>query len=125
VLHGATLTGDADLVSAAVINLLDNAQRHGARQVTLSVPQPGWLCLQDDGSGIDPQSRLALEAVLATQHYESAHGLGLMLADLVARAHGGRLLLPDTAPPGFVVVLDLGLAGSAPTPTTVGPARAR
>ena len=108
---GAPLAGDADLVSAALINLLDNAQRHGAQVVTLSAPRPGWLRVQDDGSGVAPERRHALQAALAAQDYESATGLGLMLADLVARAHGGRLLLPAEPGAGFTAVLDLGAAG--------------
>ena len=32
------LNADADLLTAAVLNLLDNAQRHGARSVTFSTP---------------------------------------------------------------------------------------
>jgi len=40
-------------------------------------------------------------------------GLGLMLADLVARAHGGRLHLPAVAQ-GFAVELELGLPNSTP-----------
>ena len=110
---GAPLAGDADLVSAALINLLDNAQRHGAQVVTLSAPRPGWLRVQDDGSGVAPERRHALQAALAAQDYESATGLGLMLADLVARAHGGRLLLPAEPGAGFTAVLDLGEPGIA------------
>lgn len=114
-LPGAPLTGDADRVSAAVINLLDNAQRHGAQVVTLSVPRPGWLRLQDDGSGITADRRQALQAALTAQDYENTTGLGLMLADMVARAHGGRLLLPDEPGPGFTAVLDLGPPNLVPT----------
>ena len=110
---GAPLAGDADLVSAALINLLDNAQRHGAQVVTLSAPRPGWLRVQDDGSGVAPERRHALQAALAAQDYESATGLGLMLADLVARAHGGQLLLPAEPGAGFTAVLDLGEPGIA------------
>ena len=108
VLPGAPLAGDADLLSAALINLLDNAQRHGATTVTLSVQHPCSLRVQDDGSGVTGDRRQALQAALTAQDYESTTGLGLMLADLVARAHGGRLLLPDDAGPGFTAVLDLG-----------------
>ncbi len=115
---GAPLVGDADLLSAALLNLLDNAQRHGARTVTLSVQPPCWLKVQDDGSGVSDERRQALQAALSAQNYENTTGLGLMLADLVARAHGGRLLLPQGAQPGFTAVLDLGpphapAAGSA------------
>ena len=112
---GSPLVGDADLVSAAVINLLDNALRHGARTVTLSAPRPGWLRVHDDGSGVPAERRQALQAALTAQDYEGATGLGLMLADLVARAHGGRLLLPDEPGPGFTALLDLGAPTVAPT----------
>jgi len=105
---GAPLVGDADLLSAALLNLLDNAQRHGATSVTLSVQPPCWLRVQDDGSGVTRERRQALQAALTAQDYERTTGLGLMLADLVARAHGGRLLLPEGAQPGFTAVLDLG-----------------
>jgi signal transduction histidine kinase len=119
VLPGAPLQGDADLVSAALLNLLDNAQRHGALQVTLSAPQAGWLCVQDNGAGVGAQRLQALQDAVATQNYEGVTGLGLMLADLVARAHGGRLLLPgrtDQTGSGFTAVLDLGLPGQTATP---------
>ena len=105
---GAPLSGDADLLSAALLNLLDNAQRHGATTVTLGVQRPCWLRVQDNGSGVTSPRRLALQAALTAQDYENTTGLGLMLADLVARAHGGRLLLPEQTPPGFTAVLDLG-----------------
>ncbi len=97
---------DPDLLAAALLNLLDNAQRHGARRVGVSVPAPGRLLLRDDGPGADPQRLALLRAALETQRYEGQTGLGLMLADLVARAHGGRLVLPDT-PSGFAVELVL------------------
>lgn len=118
---GAPLTGDADLLSAALINLLDNAQRHGARTVTLSVQHPCWLRVQDDGSGIGDEHRHALQHALTAQDYEGTTGLGLMLADLVARAHGGRLLLPPGDPPGFTAVLDLGPPHAPPTDASTTP----
>ena len=34
---GLAVTGDADLIAAALMNLLDNATRHGAREVGVSV----------------------------------------------------------------------------------------
>lgn len=122
---------DADLVTAALLNLLDNALRHGARQVVLSTPRPGVVRVQDDGPGV-PASRLqALRQGLsqvqdlwapaagpgvaaqadvagATDNAAlSALGLGLVLAEWVARAHGGTLHLPEVAQ-GFAVELNLG-----------------
>lgn len=100
------LAGDADLLTAALLNLLDNAQRHGAATVRLSTPRPGVLRVHDDGAGLAPARRAELGAALAAQDYEGRTGLGLMLGDLVARAHGGALHLPETDA-GFAVELEL------------------
>jgi signal transduction histidine kinase len=108
----ASLDADADLLAAALVNLLDNAQRHGARQVWLDQPGPNRLRLRDDGPGIDEPRRAALQRALDAQAYEAGPGLGLMLADRVARAHGGRLALPATDA-GFTVELNLGPADTA------------
>ena len=103
---GAPLDADPDLVSAALLNLLDNAVQHGGRVVTLSSPGAGQLAVHDDGPGISAERRQALQQALDAQDYAGRMGLGLMLADLVARAHGGALTLPD-AGPGFTAVLNL------------------
>lgn len=108
----ASLDADADLLAAALVNLLDNAQRHGARQVWLDQPGPNRLRLRDDGPGIDEPRRAALQRALDAQAYEAGPGLGLMLADRVARTHGGRLALPATDA-GFTVELNLGPADTA------------
>ena len=106
------LSGDADLLTAALLNLLDNAQRHGAHEVLLSTPAPEVLRLQDDGEGADAQRRQGWQQALDSQDYQGRTGLGLMLADLVARAHGGRVHLPDTAT-GFAVDMQLAVLPEA------------
>jgi two-component system OmpR family sensor kinase len=110
---GAELVeADPDLLAAALLNLLDNALRHGAGQVAVRAVADGvetCLTLHDDGSGLAEAHRLRLQAALDQQHYEDTTGLGLMLADRVARAHGGSLhLLPVSA--GCCVQLRLGPA---------------
>ncbi|MBK9364261.1 MAG: HAMP domain-containing histidine kinase [Rubrivivax sp.] len=109
---------DEDLLSAALINLLDNAVRHGAGtlQVTWQA-RDGLqrLRLHDDGRGAPPERRAELARALADQAYEGRMGLGLMLADLVARAHGGELTLPEVAQ-GFAAELSLAPDPSAATP---------
>lgn len=110
VAEGPPLQADADLLSAALINLLDNALRHGATRLRVQLQVHDGvqtLQLHDDGHGTTPERRAALAAALDSQSYEGRTGLGLMLADLVARAHGGRLLLP-AVPQGFAVALQLG-----------------
>lgn len=98
---------DADLLAAALLNLIDNSLRYGAHQLTLSVPRPRTLCVADDGPGVTAQRREELQAALEQQNYEGRMGLGLMLSDLIARSHGGVLVLPP-AERGFVVELRLG-----------------
>lgn len=108
------VSGDPDLLAAVLFNLLDNAQRHRASGVKLTVtPEAGGqrLRLQDDGEGCPPERLLQLRSVLQRQDYAAdsgLKGLGLILADLVARAHGGRLELPAVER-GFCVELILPL----------------
>ena len=105
------LLADTDLLAAALANLLDNAKRYGARHVVVSTPAPGTLRLQDDGPGATPERLQELREALGHQAYEGHTGLGLMLADLVARSHGGSISLPSTLQ-GFAVELTLDPAGS-------------
>ena len=102
----AVVDADADLLSAALANLLDNASRQGARTVWVEASEPTVVRLRDDGPGVTPERRAELQAIVASQAYEAGAGLGLMLADRVARAHGGSLRLPEAAS-GFAVELRL------------------
>ena len=106
---GATVQADPDLLSGALLNLLDNALRHGAHTVHVSVPASDAVRLDDDGPGVDPARRADLEAAVRAGDPEGHGGLGLVLAHLVAKAHGGGLTLPS-APQGFAVHLQLGPA---------------
>lgn len=101
------LRADPDLLAAALVNLLDNAQRHGARVVRISAWPVGGLLITDDGPGVSPARRDALLQALALGADAGSIGLGLMLADSVAQAHGGRLTLPEV-PNGFAVALEFG-----------------
>jgi signal transduction histidine kinase len=103
----ACVHADADLLAAALINLLDNALRHGATRLQVTQDGPNGLQLRDNGPGCAPARTAELQAALQAEQYDGHMGLGLMLADIVARAHGGSLrLLPGG--PGFGIALDLG-----------------
>lgn len=95
----ANVEADPDLLAAALINLLDNVVQHGGHHVTLRVQVDTRfqvISLQDDGPGV-PESRLQeLQRALALQDYDGHMGLGLMMADMVARAHGGTLNIVNT-----------------------------
>jgi signal transduction histidine kinase len=105
-----SLEVDPDLLLAALVNLLDNAHKHHAHTVTLSATvAEGWhqLSVQDDGDGCDAAQLERMQQALEQQDYRresGLNGLGLVLGDLVMRAHGGRLEL-QSGQPGFAVVL--------------------
>ncbi len=108
------LKADPDLLAAALLNLLDNAVRYGAKTCWLSCRSVGsssWLNLRDDGPGLAPDRRATLQETLDRPTDEAFVGLGLKLAALVARAHHGKLVIEETAPdsPGFSVTMVLWL----------------
>jgi signal transduction histidine kinase len=118
--RSAPLLADPDLLAAALANLLDNAVRHGATKVEIALHDSGGspcIVLADNGPGIPEAERKRLQAALGAQHYEGSTGLGLMLADLVARAHGGWLRLPAGSAQGCTVEL---LLGPLPASSTAG-----
>jgi signal transduction histidine kinase len=108
------LRADPDLLAAALANLLDNAKRHGAQRVSVSQPAPDCVRVHDDGPGATPERLRSLREALREQDYDGRMGLGLMLADLVARAHGGVLSLPESVQ-GFTVELALASAAEDTT----------
>lgn len=110
IVSGTTIQVDPDLMAAVLLNLLDNAQRFQARTVWISAEhQNGQCCLrlQDDGQGCSANKLAGLRTALERQDYapgSELKGLGLILADLVTRAHGGRVSLPAVSA-GFCVQL--------------------
>ena len=101
---------DPDLLSAVLFNLLDNAQRHHSHSIVLTaINEAGSnrLRLHDDGEGSPAEQLQRLRDALERQDYSAGSelkGLGLSLANLVVRAHGGQLQLP-TVERGFCVEL--------------------
>lgn len=101
------LLADPELITRALVNLLNNAVRHCAAggQVTLCVAHDAgggqWLCtVRDDGEGLD-EARLAqlLQAMDGHAGLRSGPvsgrarglGLGLLVARTVVSRHGGEL----------------------------------
>lgn len=121
---------DPDLLAPVLLNLLDNAQRHGADTVRIELattPEGCALRIQDNGQGCPEPQLQTMRQALERQDYgadSGLTGLGLILADLVMRAHGGRLHLP-VSEEGFALVLcwpqsklgDAGLATGRPAAT--------
>lgn len=92
----AALHADPGLLTAALLNLLDNSKRYGAANAVISVQAGGGgviLQVEDDGPGIAPDRLAALQGAIESRQGSGPLGLGLTLASLVARAHNGRLRL--------------------------------
>jgi signal transduction histidine kinase len=126
---------DPDLLTAALLNVLDNAVRYGAKLARVQCAQrtdPQGVRLQvlrvvDDGPGVPAEQRQRMQQALSAQAYEQALGLGLMLTDLVARAHHGRLALVAT-PAGFGLEISWPIPAdddAAPAPKVGIPSGAR
>ncbi|MEO8373958.1 MAG: HAMP domain-containing sensor histidine kinase [Sphingomonas bacterium] len=103
---GIALHGDRELVAQAVINLLDNAQRHtppGTR-ITVAVAADGeWIKLSvaDNGPGVAVEDRPRIVrrfTRLDSSRTTPGHGLGLNLVEVIAQAHGGSLSIDDNTP---------------------------
>ena len=97
---------DADLFAAVLMNLFDNARRHGATSISVESSQVGGdyeIRVSDNGSGCPSERVVRMQEALDRQDYQTGSGLtglGLILADLILRAHRGRVLLESRAPSG-------------------------
>jgi signal transduction histidine kinase len=117
------VAGDADALARLLVNLLDNAVRHAASRVCVSVRDDGgWavLTVADDGPGIpaeDAERAFGRFARLDQARAraggpgtdEEGAGLGLAIVRSTAEAHGGTASLGD-AKPGLRVTVRLPLS---------------
>ncbi|MEB3095721.1 ATP-binding protein [Achromobacter sp. D10] len=115
----AALVVQADAVALGRLldNLIGNALNHGAPPVEVSLRHEGRhavLDVADHGPGIVPERRL--EALRPFSRLDDARtrtgsvGLGLALAEAIARAHGGSLELLEAASGGLCVRVRLPLS---------------
>jgi len=113
--------GDPDALSRVLVNLLDNAVRHAASQVTVSVRRDGGsvlLTVRDDGPGIPARDierafgRFSrLDSARSRTGDAGGAGLGLAIVRAAAKAHGGTAHLRD-AGPGLLAEVRLPLAAA-------------
>ncbi|PPG17557.1 two-component sensor histidine kinase [Rathayibacter sp. AY1C6] len=96
---------DEALLSRALRNLVDNAVRHRSSQLALSTRVDGAeavLAVDDDGPGIPAAEReRVLERFVRLDEGRArdagGSGLGLAIVAGIARAHGGRVVVGDSA----------------------------
>ncbi|WP_053205713.1 sensor histidine kinase [Jiangella muralis] len=111
----ARVTGDAAALRRVLRNLGDNAARHAAGAVALSVASRDGtvtLAVEDDGPGIPPADR---ERVLrrfvrldeARDRDAGGAGLGLAIVDELVRAHDGTVEVGERTGGGARIVVRL------------------
>jgi two-component system sensor histidine kinase MprB len=103
------LNGDADLLTRAFANVLDNAVKYspagGAVRVTL---RDGEVRISDEGGGVDPEERAFVFDRFfrsETSRATPGTGLGLSITESVVRQHGGTVVVTDAPGGGAMFVL--------------------
>jgi signal transduction histidine kinase len=124
----AQVEGEPTGLTHLVRNVLDNAARHAAARVNVSlrvVDDMVELMVTDDGPGIPPADR---ERVFdrftrldeSRSWVDGGFGLGLAIVRDVARAHGGDVVVADSGPGAcFVVRLPRARRPDSPSEETV------
>jgi signal transduction histidine kinase len=114
---GGQLPGNADALSRAVRNLLDNADRHARSRVTIALTESDTavtLTVADDGPGIpvDQQVRVFERFTRlddARARDTGGAGLGLAITHDVVASHGGTIAVDNA--PGARFTVSFPLAG--------------
>lgn len=94
-----TIPISADNLLTILVNLLDNAQQHGASKVTIRVKnsEDFVVTVSDNGSGISPANRNKIFTPFFTTKRESGGtGIGLGIAQSLMEAHNGQIALIDS-----------------------------
>ncbi|NKI45405.1 sensor histidine kinase [Streptomyces physcomitrii] len=118
-IEAAQVTGSRGQLARVLGNLLDNAERHAAAEVLVTVrAEPGAAVLEvsDDGAGVPEADRERVFARFvrldeARTRDEGGAGLGLAIARDVAERHGGTLELGEGPEGGARFVLRIPKGG--------------
>ena len=112
---------DGVLVEQALVNLLENALRHGGREgaVRVSARRDGARALvevKDDGPGFPPGEAERLFDKFYRAAGGPGAGLGLAIARAIVTAHGGRIWAQAGEPRGATFAFTLPLGDRPPPP---------
>ena len=111
----ARVRGDANELVRVVRNVLDNARRHAARRVVISLTEAGehaLLTVDDDGPGIPPQYREEVFGRFvrlddARTPGSGRSGLGLPIARDIVDQHRGTIAASESATGGGRLIVTL------------------
>ncbi len=98
---GLTILLRPEALRRAMTNLVDNARRHAQRVALTAAPRDRnvEVLVDDDGPGIPPDRRESVFRPFETGG--GGTGLGLTIARDIVRAHGGDILLEQSAMGGL------------------------
>jgi signal transduction histidine kinase len=103
--------GDADAVTDALRNLVENAVAHAppGTEVTVAVHPDGGVSVFDRGPGVAPEDRARVFERFwrGRDERQAGAGLGLAIVAEIARAHGGAVEVGDAPGGGAVFTLKL------------------
>lgn len=113
--HSDRAIGNADALSGALCNVLDNALNHTAEGGRIAVAlelsgEQARIRVEDDGPGIPPDIRKQIFNPFFTTR-ERGTGLGLAVAQSVLLAHGGGIQVGESALGGACFEICLPLPG--------------
>jgi signal transduction histidine kinase len=109
------LWADPDKIDQVVGNLVENALRHGAGTVTITVAPfetGAEVCVEDEGEGIPPETAARVFTRFWRGNRGRGTGLGLYIVKGLVEAHGGSVEVGRAASGGarFRFVLPAGTA---------------
>lgn len=116
-------TGDGTLLAEAVVNLVDNARRHGGaglRTIRVRLSREGGevrIEVADDGQGMALADVERAKDRFVQLEQSQGSGLGLAIAEAIALGHKGRLEITPLSPGlAVAVVLPMDPRGRAGAP---------
>ena len=109
---------DRELVSRAIVNLLDNSRKYGAKRVLISCADSGkeaQIFVQDDGPGVEDAQlekifELGYRTDSARQNPAGGSGVGLAVVKKAMAHMKGSVRAENAKPNGLLVTLTLPLA---------------
>jgi signal transduction histidine kinase len=105
------VAADPDKVTQVMTNLVENAVRHGAGDVSVTIaPDPAdpsfvAIAVDDEGEGIPAELRQRVFTKFWTASSGGGSGLGLYIVNGLVRAHGGSVTIDDRPGGGARVVV--------------------
>jgi len=110
---------DAVLVEQAIVNLLENALRHGGKAGSIAVAvrredDRVLVEVSDDGPGFPPEDAERIFEKFQRAAAGPGSGLGLAIVRAIATAHGGTARAENLEPHGARFSLTLPLVAAPP-----------